>query len=256
MLLLLLVAGCRLRFDDAVADGGSDADVIDVSPDAKPCTPVGHDEDTDGFDDACDVCPQLTDDQLDTDGDGIGDACDLAATAQTRVMFDPFTQMTASWIYMGGTFSIPDVYRFDSPAAGAGAVLVGAPGRETFEVNGNLIDGGAGANQTSISIGSGTDHYYCELYDDGATFALTFTHTPDEVVYNTLDTTPIPGRFDSGPYRLIMDHTPPTSTCIAVWKGTRYSVTAPNPSTPAAEVGFGVFSVILDVYSFVRLTTP
>jgi hypothetical protein len=41
------------------------------------CEGVGHDEDGDGIDDACDTCPTVPDPgQLDTDGDGLGDACE------------------------------------------------------------------------------------------------------------------------------------------------------------------------------------
>jgi hypothetical protein len=49
---------------------------------AEPCAhPAGHDEDGDGIDDACDVCPHLPDPaQIDTDGDGVGDACDPEPT--------------------------------------------------------------------------------------------------------------------------------------------------------------------------------
>ena len=35
------------------------------------------DTDLDGFGDACDGCPEVSDDQQDLDGDGIGDACDI-----------------------------------------------------------------------------------------------------------------------------------------------------------------------------------
>ena len=41
------------------------------------CTEVGHDEDGDGLDDACDACPTVPDPgQADGDGDGLGDACE------------------------------------------------------------------------------------------------------------------------------------------------------------------------------------
>jgi hypothetical protein len=66
-------------------------------------------------------------------------------------------------------------------------------------------------------------------------------------IYNNLDGAAIAGRFDSGPFRLIMDHTPPTSTCIAVW-GRRHVQRERNQSRggPADEVGFAVFQLTAD----------
>lgn len=55
--------------------GGSTAGSGGSNPDG--CTPVGHDEDGDGFDDACDNCPSIANaDQQDTDGDNLGDVCE------------------------------------------------------------------------------------------------------------------------------------------------------------------------------------
>jgi hypothetical protein len=84
---------------DADADGDPDvaevpadgpADVpADVPPDVPPACPdpVAHDEDGDGFDDACDLCPTFPDpEQLDGDGDGLGDACEaLDAALLSRI---------------------------------------------------------------------------------------------------------------------------------------------------------------------------
>jgi hypothetical protein len=63
---VVCLAGCgRFGFDDHAA-----------APDAKLAC-AGHDEDGDGYGDACDVCPVDPDpDQADRDGDGVGDACD------------------------------------------------------------------------------------------------------------------------------------------------------------------------------------
>src|SRR5260221_977947 len=66
VVVIVFALGCgRLRFDP-LGDGA-----------AVCVTAVGHDEDGDGVDDACDVCLYVPDPaQLDSDGDGIGDACD------------------------------------------------------------------------------------------------------------------------------------------------------------------------------------
>ena len=76
-----LLVGCgRLQFD-------APGDITDAHGDT--CVPVGHDDDGDGTDDACDLCPQRPNSGLDSDGDGVGDDCDVSPLAQTRVLFDP-----------------------------------------------------------------------------------------------------------------------------------------------------------------------
>jgi len=49
--------------------------------------PVGHDEDSDGFDDACDPCPFDTNNDGDPDGDGIALACDPDPAKKNDVVF-------------------------------------------------------------------------------------------------------------------------------------------------------------------------
>jgi hypothetical protein len=63
---------------DAQSSDGRDRDAtFDSTPDAKPCTPVGHDEDSDTIDDACDSCLSDPNEGIDTDGDGVDNSCDL-----------------------------------------------------------------------------------------------------------------------------------------------------------------------------------
>ncbi|MFT3694699.1 MAG: hypothetical protein QM831_16235 [Kofleriaceae bacterium] len=72
--LLIVLAACgRISFgEQGVASHDAAPDVIE-----QFCANAsGHDEDGDGFDDKCDVCPTDPDDQTDSDGDGVGDACD------------------------------------------------------------------------------------------------------------------------------------------------------------------------------------
>jgi hypothetical protein len=59
-----------------------------------PCVPVGHDEDGDAIDDACDNCPSFGNaGQEDADGDGLGDVCEREGDAEmlSRVLhFESF----------------------------------------------------------------------------------------------------------------------------------------------------------------------
>jgi hypothetical protein len=98
-LLLLVLGGCDSLFDldrvrSSADDGGTepgDGNVVqDVTMiDAKPCTPIGHNEDTDMLDDGCDSCPTITNVGTDTDGDGLDDACDpnLGLNDRDQILF-------------------------------------------------------------------------------------------------------------------------------------------------------------------------
>ncbi len=94
-----MAAGCgRVDFD---ARGGGDA---------RACTPIGHDEDGDGIDDGCDLCPQITGDpQVDSDGDGIGDSCDPnpGDPNDVLVFFDSFATPNP-WQPVRGTWNVQD----------------------------------------------------------------------------------------------------------------------------------------------------
>lgn len=101
---LLLLSGCQLVFP---LEGGG-ADATDAAID--PCSDaIGHDEDDDGIDDACDTCPGVGDaTNADGDDDGVGDACDPtpATACEQRLRFDGFgAQVTAlvsaTWVHDG-----------------------------------------------------------------------------------------------------------------------------------------------------------
>ena len=79
------------RAGDAGVDGGGAAD-------GAGCAPVGHDEDLDAFDDACDVCPHVVDPmQLDGDGDRVGDACDPHVGPDRIARFEAFAAVPGDW---------------------------------------------------------------------------------------------------------------------------------------------------------------
>jgi len=255
--LVALAAGCGRVAFDATADGGSvDGSAGDSS---AACVPVGHDDDGDSVDDACDLCPQRADDGLDSDGDGVGDDCDVSSLGQMRVLFDPFTAQRTDWSLVTGTYT-GDEIRFENLTTSGGAALVAAPGRETFELTGDLVMGNATGAQVSISIGEiepAPAHYYCEIYDDGTVASLQLTYTFDNVGYTQVDTAAFAARFDSGPFRIVFEHTPPTFRCWAEHGGERVEVGGSLPAgIPLDQVGFGVSRVRADMQSFVRLANP
>jgi hypothetical protein len=109
---ILAATGCGTVFGldpvsqptaDAAADGAIDA------PTDMPVDVVlaNHDEDSDGFDDALDVCPAVPDPlQLDGDGDQVGDACDPHPTLSIDrlYLFDSFQTLSPRWTNEGGVW--------------------------------------------------------------------------------------------------------------------------------------------------------
>jgi hypothetical protein len=93
-LLLCLLTGCDKLWDldhlparGAVDSGGDGNDsASDVRPiDAFICTAIGHDEDADMLDDACDLCPTFYNpNDGDMDMDGLPDACDRNDAVSTH----------------------------------------------------------------------------------------------------------------------------------------------------------------------------
>ncbi len=248
-----LVAGCG-RFGFAVIDDGTDA-----ATDAKPCIASGHDEDGDGYDDACDVCPQRADTQIDTDDDGVGDACDLQATQEQRTLFDPFTGRRPEWNYNGIETIVNDVMNVPGVGTSIRERMVAPPARNTWELGGVMLAVGAGSRQLSIQIGPtvGNGRYYCELYDDGATFFLQFTYTFNNNAFMRVASSSIPGRLDAGPVRMTLEHTPPGMRCLATWKGVDYVAQGAIPAGILAEALSVAFNnVDVDLQYFVRLANP
>lgn len=256
-LLLIALAGCgRIAFDATPDAGTPDAAAVCVAP-------IGHDEDADGVDDACDACPETGTSQADVDGDGVGDDCDPAPTiSHTRTLFDPFTGPRLEW-QLDPRQQLPgDVLR--TPAADVGAIvarLTGVPGRAVFATAGRITALGAlgiDDHQITIAFGpTGVGSYYCELYEAGAGLAFQFTYTLDDVTYFQIDTVALPGAL-LGEFALAVTHTPPTMSCTARWQGQTYTVGGTIPGGLTADVATYVVAGNLDdeLDYFVRLALP
>jgi len=233
----------------------------DAPADVRVCaSPVGHDEDSDGIDDACDLCPEVGDRaQLDSDGDGVGDACDPDASAEHIALFDPFTAVRPEWVYSQGITISGDQLHVPGISDSLGAHLVTPPANDVFTVSGT-VTGGAGGKQLSMQIGSATmpAHYYCELYDDGTLLQLKFTYSYDGISHSEVGTGPtVPGALDSGAVQLTLVHAPPNMSCTATWKGVTYKTSGPIPSgIPAEDFFIAANNTDLTADYFVRISAP
>jgi hypothetical protein len=82
-------------------------DGLDQSSDANlfSCDRAQHDEDNDGFADACDRCPGIADDQADADSDGVGDACDPDSTVLHEIaLFVSVSAGSPPWRIVSGSW--------------------------------------------------------------------------------------------------------------------------------------------------------
>jgi hypothetical protein len=250
--LACVMAACgRVSFGELGEPG--DASAID----ARPCSPVGHDEDGDGIDDACDACPQLVDDQTDTDGDGVGDACDPFATRQVRSLFDPFTGPRPEWRYDGRETFTGDELAYRAVGTAIVSELETSPGRDVFELAGQIRAGGTNGRQLSIQVYSAPSTYFCELIDGAGVLRFKMTYTLDAMSYVGQDEAILPGALTSGAFRMILMHDADRWMCELEWQGVRTTLSATvPPGIPVDELILRFANLDVDASSFVWLTTP
>lgn len=248
-----LLAGCgRLGFDGGAVTGFDAADAQGLD---APCRAVGHDEDGDGIDDACDLCPQVPGTQQDADGDGVGDGCDPGAARHTRILFDPFTSLRPEWSFSAGAAIEGDALRFASLGSGSGGTLATTFGKDVYELGGRVFDGGpiAQGRQVSMQLEAGATTFYCELHEDGGGFALKYT-VFDGTIYDNIAIEPLPGEMTSGTFVLRMIHEPPLVVCQGAWGGTPVTVQGPPSGVPVKHY-ISVFNidVALDYYQHLSI---
>jgi Thrombospondin type 3 repeat len=203
------------------------------------CAAVGHDEDGDGIDDACDNCPHIPNvDQADADGDGVGDVCDPQpfVAAERIALFDPFIERRPEWTFHGT--AIPqfatDQLHVDTRAAEFTMDLAEVPANDHYALAGTL-GGDAGGQQVTLFLHADSlAHYYCELYQgapDNVVFDLAYT--VDGIQYATGMQKHMQTPLANGAFSLALDNRPPHVTCETAWPPSGTSVD-PIPSDIAA----------------------
>lgn len=193
----LSLGGCgRLAFD-AAPDASSDtASLPDARPDVPPrsCPPsVLSDEDGDGVDDACDVCPHLVDGQQDEDLDGVGDLCDPQPSipAEYIAWFDGFNSSLPEWAtsnpLVGGQMVI------DVTASDSSSVLDLGGSHWRIDLGGEIVEVGPAPHQLLVSGQvAANESYYVEVIDSGGGRRRSLMHDID-TMYTELDGITEPG---------------------------------------------------------------
>lgn len=255
---LLVVAGCgRVGFDGVAAF--TDGPVRDSPRDAVPCVPVGHDEDADAIDDACDVCPHLANiDQADSDGDRVGDVCDPEPMnpRQRIVLFEPFTDLSAWTIVSNETSNGEELVLAAGGGAGRAVYRAYAPMDDIFEIGASTTASGAGQAILQLAFGSaGAAEYYCEHFDTGANDFLQFTWTFNGSTFMHAGSVQATQRLAPGNGELRVRRTASTVRCDSTWSGETLTATGATPTIAVDRVALYAENITARISYFVEIRT-
>ena len=231
-ILLVTAAGCgRLAFDAPASDAAADARVC--------AAPVGHDEDGDGVDDACDGCPHLVDDQRDRDGDGVGDACDPEPTVgrQSIAMFDPLIAPNARWTLDNATIDATGLHMTGTTGYANAQMTLGT----TSDV---MIVGvrasGAPASSYHVQISAGLDstqYFYCERYANAVSELIQLTYTLDGNNYLHDGSDSFGSALINGSGTIALAINGDGVGCAVAWNGQSLSVGGSRHAIPVSFIG-------------------
>jgi len=255
---LLLLAGCgRLGFEDVAAIGGDAA--VDVAPDTSAvCVAVGHDEDGDGVDDACDVCPHVFGmDQQDTDGDRVGDACDPQPLIprQRIVLFDSFSDLS-HWTRTSNEVALGGVAVLNGSTGVRALTRPYTPMTDQFEIGVATTNlGPASQSLVMINLDTGSSgNYFCEIYDDGAAL-LQYTYTLDGSTFLHPGSTPAAHRLAQADGRLQLERDATNVRCQTRWSGELLTVGGATPAIAANTLVLYAENVDVRIQYFIQIRT-
>jgi hypothetical protein len=238
----------RLGFDSGETD----------STLATCAAPVGHDEDGDGVDDACDDCPHVANPaQADGDGDGVGDVCDPNPTLAIDhiAFFDPFTVPRPEWLAVGFTPQyVGDAVVIDAFAnVDTGFGLAENPPHVLYQFGGHVGPVNTGpSRQIAIQRSTGGFTYYCELFDTLTTI-FSLTYSPDFVGFNHLTDSPATTIAD-GDLELAMTITYPQVACQTAWPVDTHVISSTVPQADTSDkVYLGARNLILRLDYFIEI---
>lgn len=258
--LALLLAACgRIGFGETSPDS---------TPDGAACLEVGHDEDLDGVDDACDLCPQLAGNQDDRDGDRVGDGCDPHPDdpIDKIAFFDPFTSQRPEWEFSNvasqPTFT-GDSFTGDGRTTQFRADLLGTPPTiDSYTVVLRIGNGDPNPNQQRqfafYALESDPQVYFCDLDDNpnGNFWAQSFTYNGTN--FSSGDATSLTGPLENGLVTVRMDHDLPANSwsCTTTWPVGKPTLTSPIPppnngvTIEPIGVALGAINLEIEVFSF------
>jgi len=257
-----VLAACgRVGFDpltgtDPLTDAGGDATAL------RPCLmPVGHDDDGDGVDDACDGCPHLADAaQLDRDGDEVDDVCDPHpdALGDHIAYFDPFLIARPEWALDAGIVYGTDQLLIDARSVAIlHANLTLGPGRDVLAIRGHIGAVAAGQRQVNVRMRAANMFFFSSMRDPGTgatSFALAYTL--DNSTFTVLDSMPLPGPLANGDFVLGLVENPPGATTFETWAGTELSVMGTPPAQIVPDhLDIAVIGADVQLDCFVRIHT-
>ena len=203
-LALVVWSGCgRVAFDDTFCESA-----------------VGHDEDRDGIDDACDGCPHVADPtQRDDDGDTVGNACDPNPTIPREriAFFDPFTTMRDEWEF----FLTPVEFTGDAISQDLSNGTIYAQNRIAplqvgfYQIAGRIAPAGTRDRNHGILVYDGQASHGCILYDAGVS-QFVLNHSYDNMTFSVLEAV-YAQTLSEGEFVVTMRESLPMASCSTTW---------------------------------------